>query len=293
MTNNIGKPPESWRNFSTKVPIHAFRMKQGDLRRLYQIVDTKQIEVRDKVLGSLSRTPSESEEDFSARKERVHNAFVTSVTVTGLDDEMFHGNSESFFDSSSFPDRLRSILISTQTVPRAVLSFIPPCNIIVFLDFSRPPLIDFSRMPTLPTPNESNFEISADDELWFAASKARLSQFFDDRRTSTNWLHRTSIYDILLVFAGFPLAIWLSHRLGSLFDHIKAAPIVNSAVYVYTFFVGLIFFRILFEYSRWVFPKVELETELSSPVRHRGLWGAILLALLASLLYDGLKGLFF
>jgi hypothetical protein len=171
VSNNAGKPPLAWRNFSTTVPIAAFRIKRDELRRLYQIVHSKQIEYRDKVLASLAKVPPESDQDFMARKQRVQDAFVTSVTVTGLNDEMIHENDETFFDSFTFPEQLRSIYISTQSVPQAILNVMPSCNIVIFLDFLRPPLFDFSRSPTLPTPNESNFTTSADDESCFRQRK--------------------------------------------------------------------------------------------------------------------------
>jgi hypothetical protein len=202
LSNNIAKPPEAWRNYSTNVPVPAFRIKRDELKRLYQLIHSKQVEYRDKLLSSLSKTTSESDGEFAARRERVNNAFVTSVSVTGLNDEVVHGNNKMIFDSSAFPDHLKSILISTKSVPQAVLNFVPLCNVTLFLDFSRSPLFDFSRLPTLPTPNESNFAIAADDESWFAATKSRLSQFFKDRRTSTEWLHRAGIYDALLIFIG-------------------------------------------------------------------------------------------
>ncbi len=293
MTDNIGKPPEAWRNYSTKVPIPAFRIKRDELKRLYQIIHSKQCEYRERVERNLSRTASESEEEFRARKQKVHDAFVSSVTAVGSDGEMFHGNSEEFFDSTTFPEHLRSILISTKSAPKAVLNFTPLCSVVAFLDFSRPPLFDFGRLPTLPTPNESNFEISADNESWFSATKARLSQFFSDRRTSTNWLHRAAVYDILLIFVGIPMAIWLDYRVVSLIDTSKISPVIIAAVYIYIFLLAITLFRILFSYSRWVFPKVELDTELASPLRHRGIWGAIILAMVTSFLYDGLKHLSF
>jgi len=291
MATNAGKPPEAWRNYSTKVPIPAFRIKREELKRLYGMIDSKQLEYRDKIVANLSKLPSETDQDFTARKQKVYGAFVTSVTATSLDDEMLHGNNSAFFESSTFPERLKSILISTRTVPQAVLNLVPLCNILVFLDFTRPPLFDFGRLPTLPTPNESNFELSADDESWFAATKARLSQFFSDRRTSTNWIHRAAIYDLLLIFVGVPIAIWADFRLVGLIDSRRVAPFIISALYVYVFFVIIVLFRLLFSYSRWVFPKVELDTELASPARHRGIWGAVVLALLGSLIYDILKAL--
>jgi hypothetical protein len=55
----------------------------------------------------------------------------------------------------------------------------------------------------------------------------------------------------------------------------------------YTFFVTLVLFRTLFSYTRWVFPKVEIETDATAkPIRHRAIWGAILLALVGPAAYD-------
>jgi len=268
-------------------------VKRDELKRLYQIINAKQFEYRDRILGTLSKMASETDDDFDARRQKVHSAFVTSVTATGLNDEVVTGNSEDFFDSSSFPDHLKSIFFSTQTVPQAVLNFMPPCNVIAFLDFSRPPFLDFARLPTLPTPNESNFAIAADDESWFAATKTRLSQFFADRRTSTNWLHQAAIYDILLILIGVPIGIWAAYRVGGLLNTARIPQIVSAALYIYVFVFALFVFRVLFSYSRWVFPKVELDSELASPLRHRGIWGAILIGLVVSLLYDILNGRMF
>ncbi len=289
--NDAQNTPESWRNFSAKVPIQAFHIRRDELNRLYQIIHEKQVDYRDRVMSSLSKLANELDEEFERRKQRVHNAFVTSVTVTDLDGEMVHGNNEQFFDSTTFPSRLRSIFIATKTIPQAVLNFTPLCNIVVFLDFSRPPLLDFARLPTLPTPNESNFELAANDELWFAAAKKRLDQFFAERKTSTNWLHAAAVYDVFLAFVGIPIGIWASYRIGNLFNGFKFSPFISTAIYIYGFALALLLFRVFFSYSRWVFPKVALDTELSSPLRHRGVWSAILVGLIVSLIYDFLKAL--
>jgi hypothetical protein len=292
MTNIIGNSPEAWRNYSTNVPIAAFRMKRGDLKRLYQIINDKQVEYRYSLLGNLSKVPSESDEDFATRKKEVHDAFVTAASVTGINGESVHGNSEAFFDSPNIPEHIQSILISTKSVPQAVLNIIPLCSVVVFLDFSCPPIFDFSRLPTLPTPNGSNFQVAADNESWFTSANTKLTQFFSDRKTNTNWLHRAAIYDLLLIFLGLPFAIWLAYRVGNAFEKAILPSIVMSAVYVYAFLSALALFGVLFSYSRWVFPKVGLDSESSSRFRHRALLGAISLALVGTFLADALRYLF-
>ncbi len=294
MDGNLGKTPEEWRNHSTKHPIAASRLKRGDLKRLYKLINDKQIEFRDRFMPVLQQQPNETLDVFEARKKRVYDSFVTSMVIRTTNDAWLHGNNESFLEETNLPDDIWSILFNTDTVPKAILGFTPLCRIVVFLDFTTPPLLDFTRLPTLPTPNESNFEIAADNHSWFAASKGLLSEFFDARKTKVNWLHRAAMYDILLVFFGLPMAIWSDYRLSEVLNNAPKIPsIISSAIYVYVFLLSLNIFRVLFSYSRWVFPKVELEMQRSSsPLRHRSAWLAIMIPLVAALIYDVAKSLF-
>ena len=288
MVGNLEKTPEGWRNFSTKVPVASMRIKRGDLKRLYKIINDKQIEVRDAFMPLLAIQPSETESDFEARRKRVFDAFVTSMTAQGTNGEVAHGNNEAFLEDSNLPEQLLSIFFSTKSVPNA-FGITPPCHLVVFLDFTRPPKFDLTRMPTLPTVNETNFEIIADSETWFAATKARLSQFFDERRTGVNWLHRAGIYDLLLFFVGVPIAIWVSYRVSVRLPSMHSALV--GAFIVYAFLFSVILFRFGFAYSRWVYPKIEMDSETvrATPLRHRAAWSAIVIGIVAGLLWDAMK----
>jgi hypothetical protein len=155
-----------------------------------------------------------------------------------------------------------------------------------FLDFTAPPLLDFQRLLALPTPNESNYEIVADNQSWFAASKAKLDGFLKERKAPHDWLHRAAIYDVLLFFVGLPLAFWVNYRLNRIVPA-TIPSILSAAVYVYAFFFSLQVYRMLFSYARWVFPKVELDSQRGAPpLRHRVVWLAIMGSLAAALLYD-------
>jgi hypothetical protein len=285
MSGNLGRAPEDWRNYSAKVPLAAMVIHKGDLKKLYKIINDKQIEFRDRFMSVLALQPNETEEKFEARKNRVRDSFVTSMVIDGQNGEKLHGNNESFLDEANLPDQIRSVYFDTGSAPRAVTGIAPLSKIVVFLDFTRPPFFDFSRLPTLPTPNGSNFDISSDNESWFSAAKSRLSDFFNERQTKVNWLHRAATYDILLSFVGLPIAIWAVYRVSVALEKTPQQPnILISAIYVYSFFLCLTCFRLFFMYSRWVFPKVELASERSPPLRHRKTWLAILAALLVSLL---------
>jgi hypothetical protein len=239
----------------------------------------------------LAKTPQESDEDFEQRKIRVYNSFVVSMTITGFNGEKTTGNSEAFLQEENLPEQIRFVFLSTETVPKAVLGSAPLCRITIFIDCSRPPSLDLTRLPSLPTPNESNFSVDADHESWFAAANTKLKEFFSSRATSFNWLHRAAVYDVVLYFIGLPAAIWVDYRLGNFLEKASSiAPFVKTGAYIYCFVIVLMLFRLLFSYSRWVFPMVEIEAEIrASPLRHRTVWGAIVLALVAAFLYDGIK----
>lgn len=284
MADNIGRAPEAWRNFSDKVPLPAMVLEKGDLKKLYRIINEKQIEVRDRFMPVLAIQPNETQVDFDARKQRVFDVFVTSMTIHRTNGEFLHGNNERFLDDANLPDKIRSILFSTSSVPRT-LGIEPLSRIILFLDFTSPPIFDLSRLPSLPTPNESNFEVASDNELVFAASRARLLDFFNEKKARVNWLHGGAVYDVCVFILGLPFAIVTMYRASEILNRTQnLSAIVASAIYVYVFFLALHVFRMLFMYSRWVFPKIELRSERSSPFRHRGIWAGIIIAVLGAVL---------
>lgn len=291
MNSGLVTTPAEWRNFGTRFPITACRMKPEDMKALYRLIDDRQVLYRDKIVSIQFQQPSETPQGFEDRRKRVHDAYVTSVTVSMKNSELLTGNNRQIFDTVAFWGDVKSIFFSTQSVPQAVLNAIPQDRISLFLDFTQPPALDFSRLPTLATPNESNFEIHAVDEAWFVLSKTRIAEFFHQRRSGYDWIHRTGIYDILLLVLGLPLAVWGTVKIGSIvpaIDGLHTFP--RGLIYVYIFFVSLTIFRVLFSYARWVFPKIEVESEgRVSPFRHRAVWAITLTSLFWPVLYDAVK----
>ena len=210
-------------------------------------------------MSFLAQQPSETIEEFNARKVQVYNSYVVSMTINRTNGESMYGNNEQFLDETNLPDQIRSIFFSTSAVPQSI-GIAPVSRIVLFLDFTAPPIFDFSRLPTLPTPNESNFEIASDNEPLFAAARANLIYFFNQRRTRVNWLHGGVVYDVGLYLIGIPFSLWVVYRVSGVLSKYPSLPtIIEAAIYVYVFFIGLNLFRLFFGYSRWVFPKIELE----------------------------------
>lgn len=280
----------SWRHYTIGSPILACLLVRDDLKRLFDIIDEKRKEEAQQILTALTKLPTEDDDQFEARKKRVRDALVTLVSITAPDGEMVTGNTRDFFDSVAIPERVQSVVIDTSNAPKAALNFAPTNNVSVFLDFSRPPLLNFGVIASAPTPNASNYKIVASAEPWATSLNARLHGFFSERKTACGWLHKSGCYDALLIFFGVPLALWASYRVGAEFVAPTMPNVLVTAIYVYLFFLLLNLFRALFSYTRWVFPLVELRSPRATwSQRHRVFWAAVMLGVVGSFVWDAVK----
>lgn len=242
------------------------------------------------ILTQIPQQPNETIDDFSQRSRAVEDAFITTVSVTGANGEVVIGVGESFLESSNIPDNITQVFYSTVPRPNAAFPrFVLMNKAIILLDFSRPPAIDISTFPTHPTPNASHFEIFAESESWFTALNARLTQFFTDRKTKYGWLHKSGIYDVLLLALGVPCALWVTYRLGKILSFESLPTLLQAGAYVYGFLAILYVARLLFSYSRWVFPLVEVENLNASPLRHRTVWFGIMISIFGAMVWDAIK----
>src|SRR5437879_3936012 len=102
------------RTFTTTSPIRACRLRRDDLKRLYRIINERQIEHRETILNLLAQLPTETPAQFQERKDRVANAFTTTVNITGAtSNEVVSGEGEQFLDSENIPDSIATIFYTT------------------------------------------------------------------------------------------------------------------------------------------------------------------------------------
>jgi hypothetical protein len=279
--------------FEWKVPIASCRLSREDIKRIYRIIDEKQIEDRDHLINNiLEQLPTESPEQFQARRERVRNACRTTITVTGLNGESIIGHGEAFLDSSVIPEKIATIYCDTRSRFTAFLNLQRINWTSILIDFTSPSPLNWTAFPSAPTPNNSNYIVSAQNQDWGTSLNARLDSFLSQRKTQWNWLHKQGTYDVLLFFCGLPLTLWGVTRVGNvLIEGWRLPQVLSVAVYVYLFFLLLNVFRGLFSYARWVFPKIEFVSSISSTIAHRSFLLAILIGIVGSAVWDAIKTL--
>jgi hypothetical protein len=291
--DGAGNPtaPAPVRTFTTTVRIRACRLRREDLARVYRIINERQIQYGQSfVKDVLGQQPNESPEQFKERQFRVLHSFTITVNITGANNEIVSGSGAHFLASENIPDRLLTMYYTNIAGPNA-LGIALQNRVTVLLDFAQPAIFDFTKLPTHATENASNFQIAAVSEEWFTTLNTRLTQLFDERRTRVDWLHRTGVYDIFLLLIGLPITLWADYRSTWIIDRLKLSNILAAGVYVYVFFAILFLFRGLFHYSRWAFPKIEMDTGQSRPQRHRVVLLGIIIAVLGAAIWDAIKAL--
>jgi hypothetical protein len=262
--------------------VQACRLRRDDLRQLYRIIQERQNDHRQTVLAQLAQQPTETAEQFETRRTRVANAFVITANITLASKEVITDSSEHFVTSENLPDNIVTVFFSTIAGPSAIglTEQQQPHRATLLLDFSRPTVFDFSKFPTFATENASRLYIWSSSEQWFATLHKRISDLFTERHTGFDWLHKPGIYDVLLLTIGLPFSFAIDYLASPSITKLNfSSNVLTSAIYIYLFIAGLHIFRALFTYSRWVFPKAEIESQYSPPMRHRGVWAAIALGI--------------
>src|SRR5215831_2997269 len=128
-------------------------------------------------------------------------------------------------------------------------------------------------------------------------SMASFRSFFDfvDRKPSTSpWLHRHSVYDVLLWVVGFPLSFWICTKLSPFVEAVYGGVSVflKSALYFYVFLIAISLLRVAFHYARWIWPLTEFRSERSRSIKHKAILSIIVSGLGLAALYDLIKWFF-
>jgi hypothetical protein len=76
MTGNVGRAPEDWRNYSDKTPLAAIVLRKGDLKKLYKIINDKQIAFRDKTMSFLAQQKQSKISTQERQESTIHTSFL-------------------------------------------------------------------------------------------------------------------------------------------------------------------------------------------------------------------------
>jgi hypothetical protein len=232
-----------------------------------------------------------TDDQYQLNIQTLHEGFTIRVTIAGKNGEHLWGTVEEVFSSPNFPEEVKSLYVDSGSPLKATHNYYIRNGFIIFFDFNKPKILDFTFLPSQETPNESSIKVTGYDATWVNGVFAELKKFIDSRSSSLSKVHGHSIYDVLLWFLGFPIGFWACYRLSPLIESSFASysTFVINALYLYVFVACLFLFRFLFHYLRWVCPLVEYRGKHSKVVAHRLLLSAIAASVIGSFVYDLVK----
>lgn len=273
--------------------ILSFSVGKDELYKFYKILQERSYAAGD-IEVSHFKQGEQSDEDYEKNKITLKEAFELKLTVMSKDGQELWGSISDIFESSNFPDDIKSIYLSSDTPLKVSYNWIPRNSFQLFLDFSKPDMLNMSFLPSQETPNESKISVEGFDATWVHGVFNEVSNFIDKAPSKLTWLHKHSVYDLLVWILGLPFGFWVAYKLSETLNNIFGlfSIFVKSASYVYVFLASLIGFRILFHYARWIWPMVEYKSPKNKALKHRLTLGAIVLSLTSSIISDILRAIF-
>ncbi|NSZ62810.1 hypothetical protein G6L16_005585 [Agrobacterium tumefaciens] len=277
-------------NTSTKsVNLKSFSVSIDEIKKIWRELNDLVSEQGEIEINRLTRLENHTEDDFNAYKERLRKEiFVILGTILWEDDSAIHTSDPELLSADGM--LISEVYLSNITPYKLETKGVKPeHNFELLIDFKFPPLLDASTPVSHPTPNATFLRIEGTRSSWKAGVENIVHRHIRTRRPLRNWFHGNLIYDLFLMMLGLPSALygcWLMS--GAITNIFGFNNFVLGAAYLYVGFVGIWIYRLLFSYSRWAFPKVELRDQATRPKRHRAFLWLILISLSVQVIWTTL-----
>jgi len=268
-------------------PIDSLTINKDDLLKLLKILQERADAACEIECNHIETIVTADKLDQS--KEDLISCSQLKFTITGLDGEELYGSIDDVFNSVSFPEQLKSLYVNSEIIYKSRFNYLPRNRFEVFIDFIKPKVLDFSFAPSEKTPNDSIFTVEGYDNTWVNGVFSEIDKYFKKRSSKFSGIHKNSIYDLVVWILGIPIGFWACYKLNEDINQLFVSDFLNSAVFVYLFFLSLFILRILFHYFRWLYPKIQYKTTQDLAIVHRGFFYVITTGVIVAFLYDILK----
>lgn len=265
-----------------QIPIPASTLTTEDLRRLFQILEAKAVEAAELQLATLHQTQGQTNEQFEQVKQYGRSILKLVANIQGVSGEWTVATTPDAFSPQSLPHMLAAVQYDSGFIYRGQTRLEPLNSFYVALEFTRTSVLDMTNLSLAPTHVQNFIRVTGTNLTWVNGVVEEIRAFFAARASSRGWLHYRFTYDVLLLLVGFPLSLNVIYHVDRVLNLILKLPeSLFVVLYVYLTLLLLFAFRILFNYARWVFPKVEGPSSLRGGAKlHKAVLGAIGLGLL-------------
>ncbi len=243
-------------------PVKTSKFDAKLMKSLFAELESASVAAAKLQSGKLEKTPDQTPKQFKELKEYGENLCRLKVFITTNDGDQFSAYESTIFDDPRIPSSIKLIVFDSSPDHFVRLNQRPANWIRLELDLTKPVLLDFTISPSASTLNQSNFFISGEDGDWSKATHARLNRVLSESRRSLGFLHGRNVYDFYFMILGFPLCFLLLLRInGLIYPVLDRLPNAFFSYLVLIFILLLLanLFRLFFNYTRWVFPYIQLD----------------------------------
>ncbi len=230
--------------------------------------------------------------------DHVNEAMPIRIWVNGEEGELLLTSKPETLEDHLLPKHISRIKIENSSYYRQIAKGVDPINHFeIVLDFSTSSIFDFISTPTARTSNESSIYILGQNDNWVAGTYEKLNSVFKDKKSYRSFIHKSNVYDLLLWFIFVPILMLYYFPKFDLrvrnIEFLNGSDAYFTVLYLCIFIIGLYIFRSLFNFSRWLFPYLELESQkVGERIILKSGFGFILLSIIGPLFYDLFKYLF-
>ena len=261
--------PTLARGVTRQFPVPSCLLGVNDLDRLFKILQAKASEAADVQVAGLRVQPGQTVEQFNEAQSTLRSLLNLVVRVQGSNGEWTAANTNEPLREESLPISIASIQYDSSFLFRGRFNNTYPQNsFMVTLDFTRTDVLDLTNTVVASTLNQSAVVVSGANVTWVNAVTQELRAFFQERATKRGLLYSRYTYDVLVLLIGIPVSFNVVYHFDRFLRPVLKLPdALFVALYVYLVLVALLVFRLLFNYAKWILPKVE------GPSRKHGLPG--------------------
>jgi len=260
--------PLVMRGITRSFALPSCLLTPNDLRRIYRLLEPNASGAADRQVALLTLQPGQTQAQLDELRAAVRGALALVVRLqTGS--EWINATTVDVLNDEQLPDGIVRIEFDSAFLYRSRFNNLVPNNAFsVVVDLVRPSVLDLNNPPLQNTSGANVFGL---DATWANAVYDELAGFFRQRRAKRWWLHLHRSYDALVPLVGFPLSFDVVYHLDRLIRRAVVLPeALSVALYVYAVLLVLLLFRVVFNYARWTFPKVEVDAPRQhAAARHR------------------------
>ena len=273
---------EPFSKVTKQKPIANCSLSLSDLEAIAKLCIAKNVEAV-RIEDNLVRSIGLDEESLRNHLENIIYKQQVLIFINGYAGESIHSSDPDIFRSHLFPDSVKNVAIES-SINRKVSTGTDPNNSFrLEFEFAK----NFSQVNASPHAAgqpQSYLRVEGTDEAWVVATFQVLETKLLSKNNWRGLLHSAGIYELLLFIVMLPLSIFLIDVVSKAFhEKLNELNIVaRIGSLMYGFLAVIVFYRLFFNYTLWVFPSVELINENGASTAHRRFWWKVISGILVS-----------